>query len=466
VIVLDLLLLAAGYGVLVACGLVRRLGDGLRLAGLAFVLGVASMGVLLSLALVLGASESAWLVVALALLLAAAGVVGARLVPAAARGAVRPGRRSWIAVAAAAAGVVYLGWILRTVHAAGTSTVWDAWAFWLPKARTIYWFGGLDSGVGGFTSFANPDYPPLVPAFDAAVFRFAGRPDGALIPVQEWLLLVAFLAGAAGLLLRRLPAAPVALSLLLLLLAPDVGASVGASLGDLPLALLLATAAVCLALWLVEKEPRLLVPAAVALAAAALTKKEGTALAVLLLVVTAVAGHSRRRLLPLLAVAGAPLAARVAWAIWIRVEHVPAVGDYRLGDLADPGYLFARWGRLGASAHRVPGYLFDVGRWGIALPLALLLALLVRRRVGALLLAWVALGLVGLTALYWISFLPLSFHLESSAPRTVLPIVVVGVALLPLLLAEALSAEQRVGGAPEAVLEVDRRLEAEHLARG
>jgi hypothetical protein len=438
VVALDLLLLAAGFGVLVGGGLVREAADGLRLAGLAFVLGFASLGLLLSLALVLGASESTWLVVALAARVAAAGAASARAVPAAARVTARQPALSWIALGITAVGLVYLGWILRTVHAAGTSTAWDAWSFWLPKARTIYWFGGLDTGVGGFTSFANGDYPPLLPALDAAVFRFAGRPDGALIPVQEWLLLVGFLWGAAGLLVRRLGAVPVAASLLLLLLAPDVGASVGASLGDLPLALLLATAATCLALWLLDEEPRLLVPAAVALGGAALTKKEGATLALLLLVVAAIGRRSIRGLPPLLLVLLPAAVGRIAWAVWLRAHDVPTTADYRLGNLVDPGFLADRSGRLGASAHRLPGYLFDVGRWGIALPVALLLALFVRRRVGAMLLAWVGLGLLGLIALYGISFLPFAFLVESSAARTVLPIVVVGTALLPPLLSEAL----------------------------
>lgn len=434
---LDLLLLAAGYGVLAGCGLVRRLRDALRLAGLAFVLGFAAVGTLLSFALAAGAGETTWLVVALGLATLAAGAAAARAVRP--RDHVSAGERRgrWVALGAAVVGLAYLAWILRSVHAAGASTAWDAWSFWIPKARSIVAFGGLDTGVGGFTSFANPDYPPLLPAFYAAVFRFAGAEHASLLPVQQWLLLAGFLWGAAGLLLRRVPAAVVSVALLLLLLAPDVGGAVADSLADLPLALELGTATVCLGLWLVEREPRLLVPAAVALAGAAMTKKEGTALALLLLAVAALARWSLLALLPLAAVAVAPVASRLAWGAWLSAHHVATSGDYRLSDLVDPGYLSGRWGRLGSSAYRVPQYLFDVGRWEAALPLALLVALLARRRVSAMLLAFVVLALLGLVAIYWISFLPLEFHLATSAARTVLPVVVVGASLLPLVLAEA-----------------------------
>ena len=37
----------------------------------------------------------------------------------------------------------------------------DVWNQWLPKAKILYFFGGLDTGPGGFTSQFNPDYPPL-----------------------------------------------------------------------------------------------------------------------------------------------------------------------------------------------------------------------------------------------------------------------------------------------------------------
>ena len=57
--------------------------------------------------------------------------------------------------------------LLRRSLGDGAPLQWDAWAFWLPKAKSLLDFGGLDTAVGGFTSFANPGYPPLVPALEA-----------------------------------------------------------------------------------------------------------------------------------------------------------------------------------------------------------------------------------------------------------------------------------------------------------
>lgn len=434
---LDLMLVVAGLGILYGCGLVRSTREAARFAGLAFVLGFAGIGVLLTLALVVGHGPTVPVVVAAGAALAVAGAALGRR-----KGAVhvedppRPRQTSWIAVGALAVGAVYLAWILRTLHAQGGTTAWDAWGFWIPKAKALYFFGGLDTGVGGFTSLANPDYPPLLPAFDAAVFHFAGRPDATLLPVQEWLLSAAFLWGLGALLWRRIAPPLLAVALLLMLLMPEFGGAIGLCLGDLPLSILLGTAAVALALWLLESEPPYLLVAAVALAGAAVTKKEGLVLALLLVVVTGVARRSRQRLAPLVVVGLVALAATLPWRLWVRAHHIPANADYRLSNLLDPGFLSGRWGRLGTSADRVPQYLFDLGRWELVLPLALLAGLVVRRRVGTMVVAFTALALLGLIAIYWISFLPIEFHLESSANRTVMPIVVVGGALLPLLLAE------------------------------
>ncbi|HXR12548.1 MAG TPA: hypothetical protein VN770_09650 [Gaiellaceae bacterium] len=441
---LDLLLLAAGLGVLVAAGFVASVRDALRLAGLAFVVGFALVGALLSFVLPLGAPMSVGLVLAAAALpVAAAIVVRSRSASTLeTRPATRVARAGRIVVGVAAVAVLgYLAVLLRAVHAEGSSNAWDAWTFWIPKAKTIFYFHGLDAGPGGITSYANPEYPPLLPAMDASVFQFAGRAQATLLPVQEWLLAAAFIWGLAGLFWRRVPTTVLAVSLALLLFMPDIGGTVGQSLADLPLSLLLGTAAACLALWLVERSGRYLVPAAFLLAAAAATKKEGLGLAVVLLVATAVAARSPRRSIPLLAPAGAAIAAVVPWDVWLRTNHVVTSGTYRLADVFDPHFLAGRWGRLGTSADRVPQYLFDVGRWELVLPLALLAALLVvRRSPGPALLVIVStvLGLLGLIGIYWISFLPLEFHLDTSATRTVMPFVVVGGSLLPLLLGLAL----------------------------
>jgi hypothetical protein len=164
---------------------------------------------------------------------------------------------------------------------------WDTWAFWMPKAMSIVYFDGLDTRAGGFTSFANPDYPPLKPAIDAAAFRFLGDVDPGALAVQNWIVAAAFFGGVAALLAPRVRPAVLWPSLALLALLPDFGLLVASLLADESLALLFALAGVCGALWLVEKEVRFAVLAAFFLATAALVKNEGLMLALVLFVLLA-----------------------------------------------------------------------------------------------------------------------------------------------------------------------------------
>ena len=48
----------------------------------------------------------------------------------------------------------------------------DAWSFWVPKAKAIYFFGGLDEEF--FTELPGASYPLLVPVLDAAAFHAMG----------------------------------------------------------------------------------------------------------------------------------------------------------------------------------------------------------------------------------------------------------------------------------------------------
>jgi len=76
------------------------------------------------------------------------------------------------------AGVVVLALSLASALViawrSGADSTWDTWAFWLPKAKAIYYFHGLSTGVGGFTSFPHASYPPGIPLMDSAAFSFMG----------------------------------------------------------------------------------------------------------------------------------------------------------------------------------------------------------------------------------------------------------------------------------------------------
>ena len=72
----------------------------------------------------------------------------------------------------------------------------DSWTFWTPKAHALYALNGLDTSW--FTSAdmlggARRDYPLLLPALEAAGFRFTGY-ETQLLDLQSWAFLLAFVA--------------------------------------------------------------------------------------------------------------------------------------------------------------------------------------------------------------------------------------------------------------------------------
>ena len=440
---LDILLLIAGFGVLHALGLVRSGRDALRHTGLALVVGWASVGVLESWALVAGAPLTRWVIAAICCSIAIAGLLMRRRIP--------PRRLRLVgesglwrvpAVAGAAVVLAQLAAILPRAATQGAPLQWDAWAFWLPKARSIVDFGGLDTGVGGFTSFASPGYPPLVPALQASAFAFTGNTQASPLAVQEWLIAAAFFGAVWSLLAVRVRPAILWPCLAFLASLPNFTAMIGSSLGDEPLMLLLGLGAACSALWLLERDTRYAALAAIFLAAAALAKNEGMPPALVLAVTllgVVLAQRPRRPLVPMIVLL-APLAAIAPWRIWIGVHGLRPSTDYVLSDLLDPGLLGDRIHRLSFAAQALPADLFSRQQWLIAVPLMLAAALLAAPRCPALsLLALASVGAViaCLLAVYWIGSRPVGWYVATSIDRVTVSAVVMAVVFLPLLLGEA-----------------------------
>jgi hypothetical protein len=449
--ILDALFLVTGLGVLHAFGLVRSGRDALRHTGLALVVGWASVGVVESWALVFGAPLTRWVVTSICLAIAAAGVLMRRRIPPRRlRLARESGLSSLLAVAGAAVVFVQLAALLTRVATQGAPLQWDAWAFWLPKARSIFDFGGLDTGVGGFTSFASPSYPPLVPALDASVFAFTGNTQASPLAVQEWLIAAAFFGALWSLLAVRVRPAILWPCLALLASLPNFIALIGSSLGDEPLMLLLGLGSACAALWLLERDTRYAALTAIFLAAAALAKNEGMPPALVLAVTmlaVALARRPRRPLVPALVLL-APLAAFAPWRIWIRAHGLPPSTDYRLSDLLHPALLGDRVHRLSYAVNALPAHVFSRQQWLIAVPLMLAAALLALPRRPALsLLALASVGSVvaGLLAVYWIGSRPVAWYLLTSVDRVLASAVVMSVVFLPLLLGEAARREPPSG---------------------
>jgi hypothetical protein len=446
--VLDALLLGAGLGALYGLGLVRSGRDALRHAGLALVAGWAALGIVASTLLVLGAPLSRLVVAASAVGIAVAGVLLGRRVPARRLPLVgEPGPASWIAVAGASVVVVQLAALLRRALAEGGPLQWDAWAFWLPKARSIVDFGGLDTGLGGFTSFAHATYPPFLPALEASAFAIMGNTNASPLALQHWVIAVAFVGALASLLAVRVRPAILWPCLALLALLPTFTSLLGSSLGDEPLMLLVGLGGACSALWLLERDPRFAALAGLFLAAAALAKSEGLPIAAVVAATTfvvAVARPPRRPLVPALVLL-APFAAILPWKIWIRINDVPASPDYRLSDALHPRLLADRFDRLSYAAGKLPGFVFGPGHWLLAVPLMLAAALLAAPRRPALsVLALVSVAAVplGLLVVYWIGFPPVDFYVATSAERGVASGVVLAAVFLPLLLAEASAVDE------------------------
>jgi hypothetical protein len=443
----DAGLLAVGAAILVGIGLVRDARGAVRYAGLAFVLGWAATGVAASLALVGGLELSLPTVVILWGLLAGASLLLALRVRARHEQIATESATSGRAAALAGCALLFavLGALLQRVRASGPLHA-DVWGFWLPKAKAIFHTGELDTGLGGYTSFTHPEYPPLVPASEAIAFRFMGRDDVLLLPVQHWVLFVAFLAALAGLLAGRVRPALLWPSLASISLMPTLERLVGSSLADEPLAELFALAGVCAALWLLERDWRHAAVCGVLLAALPMTKNEGLMLALVLVAVLAIVTAFRpwRTLVPLAAVAAFAL---VPWRAWHSVNGVRDDSDYRFGDIFDLGLLAERIERLGIALREFPQYVLDPGRWLLAVPLALVLAALLsrrRRRLAGFCAGTIVVVCLAYVAVFWISLPEIRFYLDASAERLSAHVAVFAAALFPLLAAEAYAAEEPI----------------------
>jgi len=235
-------LLAANAAFFAAgAGLVRLFGWRLRThPGLAYMSGIASVGVLSTLMLMAGLALRWWQVLILCALLASLGLVNRE------RPEPAGGKTDW-RLAGPLGGL--LGGYLVVLFAQclfQPLNSWDAWAKWTMKARAIVLLGGLDTSV-----FANHayqplvlDYPMLIPGLEAMDFRFMGRLDTMVIHVQFWLLLVGFLVAAYELLHDRVPQSLLWPSLLLVGTAPALAENLTSAYGDAPVAFFFALAAI------------------------------------------------------------------------------------------------------------------------------------------------------------------------------------------------------------------------------
>ena len=437
---LDALLLGVGATVLAAFGVRAR---GLAGLGLALACGWASMGLVCAWALVAGLSLAGWQVVLLALVVAGAALAVARRrrpVPL----VVAPPLPGTLARAVGVAGAVVLGVaIFAALAKAAVATVdteWDAWAFWVPKALSVFYTGAPD----GMLELPNPGYPPLQPALDAVAFRFAGGADASLLVLQHAILLACGLLGIGALLRRSAPATFVWPTLALVALAPASQRWFDSVLADPPLALALAVAAVAGTQWALGRRPGAEVIAALFLAAAAATKDEGLLLGYLLVAALAAAGGFRAPR-AMAVVAAAPLAGVLPWKLWYAAQDVTSPQNYDFGRVTDLGTVLDEVDRLIYAVDRMAGIAFGTG-WLLLLPVALGAAALAARRsprLAVVAIGWPAAAFLGLAATYWISTAPVEWYVATSAQRVLLSVFAVSAALLPLSLTVLVTVPRR-----------------------
>ena len=438
---LNAFLLAVGSVVLWALRGVESGWELLSTSGVGYMLGVALVGVALTIELAVGLSFSLASILITGVVLAAVAIAGRPLL----RGS-RHERRNAPVRGVGVVGAVYVvlvGLYLEALFRAArlmSLTTFDAWAFWVPKAQAIYYFGGLDERF--FRELSAPSYPPLVPALEASAFLFMGSADVVTLHVQFWFLACGFVAALAGLLGPRVHPAFLGPCLLLALVAPRfVGRTLDPQ-ADFLVDYFFALAALLVALWLVHRQPWLLATAACFMAGAALTKREGQLFVACVVLAGILASwRSWRYAWPRLALAAVvPVVASIPWKLWFSSRHLagelPASGTFAFLRHLDRGW---------PALHSTALALFDYHLWLVALP-AIAVAIALAYAAGARVLPTYTLALfvlvcAGLTWVLW-SFTELELPLtqdESISPivRLSASLVVTSAALLPVLLDSA-----------------------------
>ena len=437
----NLLVLVCGASVLWLARGWRTWLELARLGGLAYLAGVAAVGVAWTLLLVVGVPFSGWLMLLTPALFVSVGFVGGRRI-----GRQRPAfpslgraRVPIVAAVGIALTVLFLEALFRRARLSGLYN-WDAWAFWVPKGKAIYFFGGLDEGF--FTSLPGSSYPPLVPILDAAAFHAMGSVDVNTLHLQYWFLSAGFVWALAGLLSERAPAWILWPFVTVLLVAPRLGPRFTIPEADLLLDFFFVAAALLLVLWLLDGERWRLVVATGLLCGMVLTKREGLLLVAFLVVATLLGSLPLRRSIwkSLAVVCGIVVAAALPWRLWYVAHGIAGEGA---GGGSSPT---ENTERLWPSLRLALDVLFAGGYWSVIVPVAigaLVLAAFARAHVlavffGALVLlvtlggAWITWAIPELEISQDLGANPIVRYMGSAA--------LLCVAASPLLLAAAWSA--------------------------
>ena len=440
-LVCNLLFFAAGAGLLRLLGAWRTPRGLTRTLGVAYLAGIAAVGVTLQLVLVLGSPFNRWVVIAVCGAFALAGLAARDPVDPPAYRARVPAYL-WPA-SIALVGIVALMAVDLWFQPLG---VWDAWAQWTAKARALVVFNGLNVDVLASAPYRpwNPDYPLLVPAIEASDFTFMGHVNTRAIHVQFWLIYAGFLLALLELLRGRVREVLVWPFVLAIALSPAVQIQTASALADVPVGVFFAMAGLFAWRWVVDADRLALKLFPVFAAGAYASKFEGriyiSALSVTMIAVIAIT--ARARLLVTLASVGvAVLVGLVPWSLWASHHHVVGVFSTSLRERLGAG-LIGKLDRIPLILEVLAENVFNPSRW-LLLGLVILASVVVAwsalpSRVGV----WLVVGTLGLVAaglvlVYWATPLELRWHLAQSARRVVTGPMLFAITLLPLLLESA-----------------------------
>lgn len=316
--------------------------------------------------------------------------------------------------------------VLALIALGTVASNWDARSIWLFHGKRIYLDASLYAPLDGYFGLSHNDYPVLVPALAASIAGLLGG-------WNEIAPKLAFMLVWVPALLVVLALLPTVLARLLFLTVTLLINGVGLidATVDMPLALMVTACAAAMQRLLVltagvddtvsqgplpPVPPVLVVVPALLLALMSVTKNEGLALALLLLVIFAALAAAQRSLKPLrlaLILGVLSLVWAIAWALACRASGI--VVD--LGPGALPR-LLSRLADLDSHA-LILGELIAARPLLICIVIATVGLTLARQRLreSALPLLTMALYLVVLYAVYLSTPNDLQWHLTSSASR-------------------------------------------------
>lgn len=446
VVELNALFVLVGLGILfAACGWETWLELG-RDLGLALVLGVSAVGVATTTALVVGAglSTSTVLVLVVVIFGVAVGVGVRRHSPHPTRLGPLPGLPRTLGPMLTTAGAIIaialaLDLFVSFRHA--PLVAYDAWNFWIPKAKTLYFFG-LDAHL--LRSIPNSSYPLLVPGLDAIVFRFAHTLDPAALAQQYGFLLLGLVGSVVSLLSPISRRGLVWLFVATMLVVPEVSHRWFQLLADWTLDTFFVVTALMLLRWLVTRERWLLWAVPIPLAAMLVTKREGQVFAAALVLALAVATvRERKTVWPRIAAFTLPayVVSQLPWRLWWTAHHFAS--DLTGGGIAQPGSLL----RAAKSAVIVVQLVFSYQLWLLAVPIGLLAAaaaVLVRRDALPAVTFYIGVSVLGLAAFIWAIWatptIPLDVHDRAAdpVPREAASLALLSLAFAPRFASMAL----------------------------